>query len=152
MCKKTKATLVVAYLDRLSADVAEMATIQNSVKFVVVDLPYASRFEIQIYTALAEEHRRRISEDTKAALHEAKLRGIKLGTNGKKLSQTNQNKRETLISKMKPIIQALAADGITTLRGIAYELNQRNIPSFREGTTRWHSASVFKLLQKIRGK
>src|SRR5689334_19296244 len=84
--RKAKATLVIAKLDRLSRNVAFVATLMESgVPFVAVDMPHAKTFELHIRAALAEEERRMISERTRAAMVAAKARGVVLGANGKVL-------------------------------------------------------------------
>jgi len=81
LCRKEKATLLVAKLDRLSRQVSFVANLleDKSVEFVVASLPHASRFELHLYSALAEQERHFASLRTKSALAEAKKRGVKLG-------------------------------------------------------------------------
>ena len=80
-CRKYKARLVIAKLDRLSRNLAFIATLMDSgVEFVAVDNPHANKLTIHILAAVAEHEREAISERTKAALAAAKARGTKLGT------------------------------------------------------------------------
>src|SRR6476660_1180485 len=79
-CRKHKARLVIAKLDRLSRNLAFVATLMDSgVEFVAVDNPHANKLTIHILAAVAEHEREAISERTKAALAAAKARGKRLG-------------------------------------------------------------------------
>ena len=79
-CKKQKAKLVIAKLDRLSRNLAFIATLMESgVEFVAVDNPHANKLTVHILAAVAQHEREMISERTKAALAAAKRRGTRLG-------------------------------------------------------------------------
>src|SRR2546429_6057628 len=79
-CKKQKARLVIAKLDRLSRNLAFIATLMDSgVEFTAVDNPHANKLTIHILAAVAQHEREMISERTKAALQAAKARGKQLG-------------------------------------------------------------------------
>lgn len=79
--KRLGCAVVVAKLDRLSRDVAFIASLMaQRVPFLVSDLgPNADPFLLHLYAALAEQERRLISARTKAALAAAKARGVRLG-------------------------------------------------------------------------
>jgi DNA invertase Pin-like site-specific DNA recombinase len=75
-CKRQKARLVIAKLDRLSRNLAFIAALMESgVEFVAVDNPHMNKLTIHILAAVAEHEREMISERTKAALQAAKARG-----------------------------------------------------------------------------
>jgi DNA invertase Pin-like site-specific DNA recombinase len=79
-CKKHKAKLVIAKLDRLSRNLAFIATLMDSgVEFVAVDNPHANKLTIHILAAVAQHEREIISARTSAALQAAKARGKRLG-------------------------------------------------------------------------
>src|SRR6266404_4715508 len=81
LCKLTNSTLLIAKLDRLSRNVAFLATLQQSkTKFVACDLPEANELVVHILAAVAQAERKAISERTKAALAAAKARGVRLGS------------------------------------------------------------------------
>jgi DNA invertase Pin-like site-specific DNA recombinase len=83
VCRKRKAKLVIAKLDRLSRNLAFIAALMDSsVEFVAVDNPHATRLTLHILAAVAEHEREMIAERTKAALQAAKARGVRLGRNG----------------------------------------------------------------------
>lgn len=80
-CKKHNAKLIIAKLDRLSRNVSFISQLMESdIEFIICDQPHASKFTIHIFSALAEQEASFISERTKAALKEAKKRGVRLGT------------------------------------------------------------------------
>jgi DNA invertase Pin-like site-specific DNA recombinase len=79
-CRRQRAVLLIARLDRLARNVAFIANLMESgVDFVAVDMPQATRLTIHILAAVAEHEREMISARTKAALAEAKRRGVTLG-------------------------------------------------------------------------
>lgn len=148
-CRKEHATLVVAELDRLGRDVAEVAgTIKSKARVVVAANPHADTLTLHILAAVAQDQRERISENTKAALAAAKRRGVRLGTNGKALARRNKRQAHEFARKMAPVIGGLAGRGVTTVRGVAKELNRRKVPTFT-GSGRWHPATVHALLKRI---
>jgi DNA invertase Pin-like site-specific DNA recombinase len=79
--KRERATILVARLDRLSRNVAFIAGLMSErVPFVVTELgPDVDPFMLHIYAAVAEKERALAGQRTKAALAQAKLRGVKLG-------------------------------------------------------------------------
>jgi len=126
-CRKRRAMLVIAKLDRLARNVHFISGLMNSdVEFVAVDMPSADRLTIHILAAVAEHEREMISQRTKAALAAAKARGIKLGNPRPlhALEQANAAK-----AHLKPAPEALnimrnwKAQG-RGLREIARELNR----------------------------
>jgi DNA invertase Pin-like site-specific DNA recombinase len=79
-CRLTRATLVVAKLDRLSRNAAFLMTLRDSeVSFVAADLPEANTVTVGMMAIMAQYEREMISARTKAALAAAKKRGTKLG-------------------------------------------------------------------------
>jgi DNA invertase Pin-like site-specific DNA recombinase len=80
-CRRHRATLVVAKLDRLSRDVEFIAkTMKSGVPFEVADRPGAGKMILGILAVVAEDEAATISARTKAGLAAAKARGVKLGT------------------------------------------------------------------------
>ena len=78
VCRRQKAKLVIAKLDRLSRNLAFIATLMESgVEFVAVDNPHANKLTVHILAAVAQHEREMISERTKAALRAAKARGTR---------------------------------------------------------------------------
>lgn len=152
--RRTKAPLVVAKLDRLSRDVAFIATLMATrVPFVVAELGTdVDPFMLHLYAALAEKERAVISARTKAALGAAKARGTVLGnrTNlpaaaaiGQAVRVAGADKRA---ASVLPIIETIRAAGATTLRAIANELNARGITTARGAE--WNATAVNRVLAR----
>jgi DNA invertase Pin-like site-specific DNA recombinase len=145
--RKAKATLVIAKLDRLSRNVAFIASLmETGVPFVAVDMPHAKTFELHIRAALAEEERRMIADRTRAAMQAAKARGVVLGENGKVLAA--KHKAEA-VERLAPIADRLVAlrDAKVSVRRIAETLNAEGVPSPAGG--KWHVANVHRALQRL---
>jgi DNA invertase Pin-like site-specific DNA recombinase len=81
LCRQHQATLVIAKLDRLSRDAAFISGLMAGTdnKFIPLDRPDASPFELHSSAAMAEQAGRAISTRTRAALQAAKARGVRLG-------------------------------------------------------------------------
>jgi DNA invertase Pin-like site-specific DNA recombinase len=150
-CRKRKATLVIARLDRLSRKVHFISGLMESgVPFVACDRPNARPFELHIYAAMAEEETRATSARTKAALAAAKARGVRLGnpTNleqaARKGSASNRERARQWALNIMPVIEHIRVSGITSLDGIAREMNARGVKTARGGE--WHKTTVLRVL------
>ena len=86
-CKEHKATLVVAKLDRLSRDLAFIATLQDNqeIDFVCCDMPQATKETIAFMGIMARWEREQIAKRTKEALAEKRKSGVKLGSHNPKV-------------------------------------------------------------------
>lgn len=150
-CKRNKATLVIAKLDRLARNAEFLLRLQNSgVDFVCCDCPNADRFTVGILALVAQRERELISERTRLGLAAAKTKGVKLGTpNPEKavaaMVEANKSAKTEFIGRVKPLIQEIQAAGVKTLQGIADCLNRRGIPT-RSGKT-WHPSTVRNIIQ-----
>jgi DNA invertase Pin-like site-specific DNA recombinase len=155
LCRKHKATLIIAKLDRLSRNVAFIATLMESgVDLIFVDMPQATRFTLHIMAAVAEQEAGAISTRTKAALAAAKARGTKLG--GRRVSaerfaeigaEGRKARAETVEAQRHALLPAIAriqALGATTLRQVAAELNEQGIETPRGG--QWSAVQVQRVI------
>lgn len=148
MCRKEKATLVIAKLDRLARNLHFISGLMEArIDFVAVDMPTANRLTVQILAAVAEEEARAISARTKAALASAKARGVILGRNGAVVAAENRKRSLETAQRVRGTIEALRAENITAVRDIAAALNSRGIAT-PQGK-QWHSTSVHRLLKRL---
>lgn len=149
-CLKQKAILVIAKLDRLGRNVAFISSLMESkVEFVAVDNPHANRLMLHLLAAFAEHEREQISTRTKEALKAAKKRGVVLGKYGKNvLSKQNKQTADEFAVSMQPIIFQLKSEGFTTIRKLKDELNNRSIPTYREGC-KWHLDTVHQIISRL---
>lgn len=149
LCRRTKATLLIAKLDRLARNVAFVSSLMESgIEFVAADAPYANRLMIHILAAFAEHERTLISERTKAALAAAKARGTRLGANGTRLADQHRNAARQFAETMGPAVIQAVSRGATTLSQIAGELNLAGHAT-REGAC-WSPSTVQRLLGRLR--
>lgn len=152
VCKKHKAKLVVAKLDRLTRNVRFMLTLLDSgVEVLFCDMPEVSgamgRFILTGMANVAELEAGLISERTKAGLAIAKQRGVKLGTTGAEiLAPKFRAEAKARAEQLAPIVRKLQADGYS-MRGIADELTKRKVQTPRGGA--WHPQTVKRVVQRL---
>jgi len=150
-CRQTRATLLVAKLDRLSRNIAFLFRMRDEgVKFQAIDIPEANTLTLGVFAAMAQHEREIISARTKAALAARKARGLSLGT-PRDLSAYAATAaavgRASLLAKARrhaeevlPQIDAAKAEGCTSLRQVASWLNERSIVTPRGKL--WTAAAV----------
>jgi DNA invertase Pin-like site-specific DNA recombinase len=160
VCKRHKATLVIAKLDRLARNVAFISNLMESgVEFVAVDFPQANKLTVHILAAVAEYEADMISKRTREGLAQAKARGVRLG--GRKSSPARFaeiaaigqkaavraiiQKREEFERELRPVIEEVKASGARTYRDIAAELTRRGEPTARGG--KWSPVHVMRILK-----
>jgi DNA invertase Pin-like site-specific DNA recombinase len=149
LCRKHRATLCIAKLDRLARNLAFIAgLLESNVEFVAADNPTKDRFMLHLQAAFAEEEGRRISLRTKEALAAAKRRGIVIGATGAARAQNYKADAKEKAQGYWPVVREIWAAGITTLRGLRDELNRRAVPS--PGGGRWHQPNTSRLLSRLR--
>ena len=157
LCRLTGQKLIIAKLDRLSRDAAFLLALRDSgLEFVCCDMPDANRLTVGLLAVIAEHERELISQRTKAALEQAKLRGVKLGNpNGAAALRRSEAKRVEAVRakasrrdrQLAHVLRGLEALGITSCRGIAENLEFQGIPGPRGGA--WHPSAVARLKQRL---
>jgi DNA invertase Pin-like site-specific DNA recombinase len=160
-CRLTRATLIVAKLDRLARNAAFLLSLRDSgAELMAVDLPSMNRMTVGILAVVAEEEARLISERTRSALAAARKRGVTLGnpgnlTDGHRAlgaaasSRVRAQMAQARAADLAPIVAEVRARGATSLRQIAAELDRRAIPAARGGN--WRPSAVAKLLTLVDG-
>jgi DNA invertase Pin-like site-specific DNA recombinase len=162
-CRAMRATLIIAKLDRLARNAAFLLSVvegsgQGGVVFC--DLPQvppgpSGKFVIAIMAAVAELEAGLISERTKAALAQAKARGVRLGnprlqpgTREQAMLAAAAKRRQAIehTAGVLPFIDAARKAGCTTLAQLAAALNARGVRTARGGS--WHPATVWRVLDR----
>jgi DNA invertase Pin-like site-specific DNA recombinase len=152
-CKRHKAKLVIAKLDRLSRNLAFIATLMDSgVEFVAVDNPHANKLTVHILAAVAQHEREMIAQRTKDALQAAKARGVVLGN--PKLDAVRDRAvasvkadADRFAENVAPIIREIQSSGIASHRAIARSLNARGVATARGG--QWTAVQVGSILRRV---
>ncbi len=160
-CKRSKAVLVIAKLDRLARNVHFLSGLMEAgVEFVCCDMPSANRLTLHILAAVAEDEARRISERTKAALAAYKARGGVLGaarpgayrlrgganaTAARRAGEVSRARAEEAYGDLRTWLIELRAEGLS-LRQIARRLNEEGHTT-RQGKA-WNQVQVGRVLER----
>lgn len=115
LCRKTKSTLIVAKLDRLSRNVAFTSKLlESDVEIKFCDFPEANRLVLHIIASIAEYEAGLISQRTKQSLKAKKARGIQLGK-----PENLTNNLDRAIDNSKRAIQNKAKNNPNNKRAVA---------------------------------
>jgi DNA invertase Pin-like site-specific DNA recombinase len=163
-CRRKKAMLVIAKLDRLARNVAFISELMESgVDFVCCDNPHANRLMLHMLAAFAEHEREQISQRTKAALRQVKAELAEKGSRTSPVSKRTffklgnpspqkslERARAVHISRRPApevlnIMRSLEGQGMS-YRAIAEELNRLNIKTGR--SCHWHGVTVKAALRQ----
>lgn len=154
--RKTKGTLVIAKLDRLSRNAAFIFTLKDSgVDFVCADMPDANTLTIGIFAVMAQHERELISSRTKAALQAKIAQGAKLGKpenltyehrlaggqGARQKAITNENNK-----RAAAMVQLYREQGLNWL-SIAEKLNEAGFRASRGGA--FQAVQVQRIYQRI---
>jgi DNA invertase Pin-like site-specific DNA recombinase len=161
--KRSRATLVVAKLDRLGRNVAFLSALMEAkVDFVACDNPAANKLTLHILAAVAEAEAEAISTRTKAALAAYKARGGKLGAARPECRNNlphDARKRgaaaageivkanaDAAYADLAPLFRDFQSRGLSQ-HAIAAELNQQGHTT-RRGKP-WNQVQVGRVLQRF---
>lgn len=144
LVRQTGSTLLVAKLDRLSRKVSFIATLMDDKKvdFKVASMPTADKVMLHIYAVLSEAERDFISTRTKAALKEAKARGVKLGGTRPNNQARHEAVKAQADSRAKNVSQVIKDYRNTgkSYRYIAEQLNHLAVDTASGG--KWYASTV----------
>jgi DNA invertase Pin-like site-specific DNA recombinase len=155
-CRRHKAKLIIAKLDRLSRNLAFIATLmESSIEFVAVDNPHANKLTVHILAAVAQHEREMISERTKGALQAAKARGKRLGNPqlskaASRGTAAGKAAADQFAANVLPVIREIQVSGKTSHNAIAAKLNERRVKTARGG--RWSHVQVGMILARKRSR
>ena len=154
-CQTHKARLIIAKLDRLSRNLAFIATLmERKVDFLCCDNPHATKLTLHILAAIAEHEREMISDRTKKALAAStkKLggyRGFMPTPEMRQMSAESRQRRSAARARdIAPTIKALQAAGAESLRAIAAGLDAAGIPT-ATGQGPWSAIQVQRYLGRL---
>ena len=151
-CKKAKATLIIAKLDRLARNLHFISGLMESgVDFVAADNPHATRLVVHMMAAFAEHERDMISKRTKDALAAKKARGAVLG-NPRWRESIGKATAKATPPPVPPRIVKMILDMRSeqmSLRKIVEELNALNMTTSQQKA--WHPQTVSRVL-KLHGR
>jgi len=149
VCRKKRATLVIAKLDRLARNVHFISgLLESGVNFLAADQPTKDRFMLHIQAAFAEEEARKISVRTKEALAAAKRRGVDIGATGRKLAKRHRAEAMKKAESYLGIVRVVRAGGAKTTKEVMEELNRREVLT-PGGSKTWHYSNTYKLLKRL---
>lgn len=153
-CRSAQAVLLIAKLDRLSRNVAFLASLMESgVEIMACDMPQANRFTLHVLAAVAEQESRMISDRTRAAIKARLARGKPWdhvvpprGTPERALKARAARARQLEARKadFAPVVSGIKERGVRSMRGIAEELNRMGYVGLQGG--KFHASSVRGLL------
>lgn len=147
ICKSVGSTLLVAKVDRLSRKVSVFSRIIEEVNVKVATMPNADKFQLHIYAALAEQERDFISKRTKAALAEAKARGVRLG--GVRIGHDKailaKKKAATIkAEKLRPFVVELLKSNSS------YSSLAKALTAIEADNKRWQTTQAKRLLERLK--
>jgi len=139
-CKKHRATLLIAKLDRLSRNLHFITGLMEAgVEFLAVDNPHATKLLVHLLAAVAEHEREMISARTRAALQAAKARGIVLGAHGKVLAAQHRAEARKRDEQYHPVVAALMKE-LRSYTHVAARMNDMGITTPAGG--KWYASTV----------
>lgn len=158
-CRQTRATLLVAKIDRLSRNIAFLFTLRDAgVQFQALDIPEANTLTLGVMVVMAQHEREIISKRTRDALAARRAKGLPMGTprdlstHQSRASElgcaANRAKARARAKEIAPAIEEARDAGHTSLQRIATYLNAQSIQTPRG--KEWSPTAVRNALTHIR--
>lgn len=135
LSRSTGAIIVVAKLDRLSRDVHFVSgLLKTGVQFCDTETGIQQNpFMTLVRSCFAQEEARLIGLRTKAALAQAKAKGVKLGSSNPTIAAAAKagrlNKTQRTLQRLTPVFMELLEQNYTTGAALAFHLNGRGVES-----------------------
>ena len=157
-CRQLGAVLVAARLDRITRRAHTLSQLlEDGYSVRAADMPGADDLMMRIYAAMAQKERELISERTRAALAAAKARGKALGgdrgyrpvagPDAGVASVARAEQAERTAHRLLLEMEALRAEGVNTLIGVARGMTEREVPT-PKGSAVWTHTTVARLLAR----
>ena len=160
-CRQTRATLLVAKIDRLSRNAAFLFALRDAgVQFQALDIPEANTLTLGVMIVMAQHEREIIGKRTKDALAARRAKGLPLGTPRPELMKqlqaqaselgcfANRAKALQRAKDIEPAIKDAQAAGHISLRQIAAYLNEQSIQTPRGKL--WTPTAVKNALEQLK--
>lgn len=150
-CKRERATLVIAKLDRLARSLRFVTSlIETGVSFIAADMPHADKTMLHHHAVMSEWERDAISRRTKEALARAKARGVKLGVKGyanlKPNIEYRRKQADAYADTLRDEILGLCERGLSQ-RAIVERLNSMDVKAPRGG--RWYLPTLQRVMARV---
>jgi DNA invertase Pin-like site-specific DNA recombinase len=158
VCKKNKAKLLIATLDKLNRDMAfsEVLLDDKNVDFLCVEVPVATREMLKMRMVFAEWEAQKVGERTKVALAKLKKQGVKLGSPRPEIgseagNKVNSAKAVSFAERVAPTVREILKKNRNayTLREIGAAFVENGLETPR-GNLEWSPTQVKNLLARIK--
>jgi DNA invertase Pin-like site-specific DNA recombinase len=159
-CRQLGAVLVAGRLDRITRRAHTLSQLlEDGVTIRAADMPGADDLMMRIYAAMAQKERELISARTKAALAAAKARGVVLGgdrgyrparpPNAAAATLARREAAHRAAHRLMVEMEALAAEGNTSLASLAGALTKRRVPT-PGGHSSWTHTTVQRIFTRLK--
>ena len=156
-CRQLGAVLAAARLDRITRRAHMLSQLlEDGFSIRAADMPGADDLMMRIYAAMAQKERELISERTRAALAAARARGRVLGGDRGYRPSMGPDTHAAALARRQAAdvaahrllidVEALRHSGHGSNRRVAYELNERGVPTPNGGL--WTHTTVARLVER----